>query len=209
MAGFLLGLLIFGAPWHLPPDWGDIPTWILAVFAVIAGVVAFVQLGLLKQQLDEDRQLNAKRDELFDRQIAADRRTQAEDIVVRWLRVHSGQETGIVENKSRRPVTGVSCKVMSNVDRHVLELPDECGERFEMSGQRGGKMFFAPDLKPLQVFKTLRPHATCAFIFKGTDAEPDQVLVAWFTDDAGYRWQLDEYLHLVQVDDDEEHEYRQ
>lgn len=24
--GFLLGLLIFGKPWHLPPAWGDIPT---------------------------------------------------------------------------------------------------------------------------------------------------------------------------------------
>lgn len=30
-AGFLLGMLIFGSPWHLPPAWGDIPTWITAL----------------------------------------------------------------------------------------------------------------------------------------------------------------------------------
>jgi hypothetical protein len=31
VAGFLLGMLIFGSPWHLPPAWGDIPTWITAI----------------------------------------------------------------------------------------------------------------------------------------------------------------------------------
>jgi hypothetical protein len=30
-------------------------------------------------------------------------------------------------------------------------------------------------------------------------------VVAWFTDDAGVRWQLDEYLHLVQVGDNDEY----
>jgi len=33
-AGFLVGLLIFGSPWHLPPAWGDIPTWITAIATV-------------------------------------------------------------------------------------------------------------------------------------------------------------------------------
>ena len=31
VAGFLIGLVIFGAPWRLPPAWGDIPTWLLAL----------------------------------------------------------------------------------------------------------------------------------------------------------------------------------
>src|SRR5260370_24582054 len=34
------------------------------------------------------------------------------------------------------------------------------------------------------------------------DRDLDQVLVAWFTDDAGFRSQLDEYQHLVQSDDE-------
>ena len=33
-AGFLAGMLIFGSPWHLPPAWGDIPTWITAIATV-------------------------------------------------------------------------------------------------------------------------------------------------------------------------------
>jgi hypothetical protein len=32
--GFMIGLLIFGKPWHLPPAWGDIPTWISAIATV-------------------------------------------------------------------------------------------------------------------------------------------------------------------------------
>ena len=35
LAGFLVGLLVFGEPWHLPPDWGDVPTWLLTAGAAI------------------------------------------------------------------------------------------------------------------------------------------------------------------------------
>lgn len=40
-AGFLLGMLFFGSPWHLPPAWGDIPTWITAIATVglLAGAI--------------------------------------------------------------------------------------------------------------------------------------------------------------------------
>ena len=31
IAGFMVAMLIFGSPWHLPPAWGDIPTWITAI----------------------------------------------------------------------------------------------------------------------------------------------------------------------------------
>ena len=41
VAGFLLGMLIFGSPWHLPPAWGDIPTWItgIATAGLLTGVI--------------------------------------------------------------------------------------------------------------------------------------------------------------------------
>jgi hypothetical protein len=40
-AGFLVGMLIFGSPWHLPPAWGDIPTWItgIATTGLLAGAI--------------------------------------------------------------------------------------------------------------------------------------------------------------------------
>ena len=34
VAGFAAGLLVSGKPWHLPPAWGDIPTWISAVATI-------------------------------------------------------------------------------------------------------------------------------------------------------------------------------
>ena len=34
-------MLIFGSPWHLPPAWGDIPTWIagIATAGLLAGAI--------------------------------------------------------------------------------------------------------------------------------------------------------------------------
>lgn len=34
LVGFLIGLLVFGKPWGLPPAWGDIPTWISAIATI-------------------------------------------------------------------------------------------------------------------------------------------------------------------------------
>lgn len=213
LAGFLIGLLIFGAPWHLPADWGDVPTWLVALFALIAGWVGLYQLRILREQFSEEVNLNAKRDELMDnwlteaqRRSISERRTQAQDVVVH----RTGPDMGIVENNSRRPISRITCKVMSNVDQHPLKLPDECGESFHLASGPAAMKYSVPEWKPLQEFGMLRPDASCAFSFSGLTREPDQVLVAWFNDDAGFRWQLDEYLHLVEVKDPlEETEYRQ
>lgn len=37
LAGFLAGLLLFGRPWHLTPDFGDVPTLLLVLLAAVAG----------------------------------------------------------------------------------------------------------------------------------------------------------------------------
>lgn len=36
------------------------------------------------------------------------------------------------------------------------------------------------------------------------DGDTDQIVVAWFTDDAEIRWRLDESQHLAQVKDGDE-----
>ena len=97
-AGFAVGLLVSGEPWHLPPAWGDIPTWITgvatAVLAVFAIITAFYarrafreqsqevsdqaemlkvqsdRLGLQERQFEDQRKINQKRDELFDKQLS-------------------------------------------------------------------------------------------------------------------------------------------
>jgi hypothetical protein len=65
--GFLAGLLIFGSPWHLPPAWGDIPTWITAIAtaglligAIITAIYATRAFAKQSEQLAEDRKVNTE-----------------------------------------------------------------------------------------------------------------------------------------------------
>lgn len=55
LAGFLVGMLIFGSPWHLPPAWGDIPTWLLVILAAVGGGVALSQLRIQQRQIKEQQ----------------------------------------------------------------------------------------------------------------------------------------------------------
>ena len=67
VAGFLLGMLIFGSPWHLPPAWGDIPTWITGIAtggllggAIITARYAIRAFGKQSEQLEDQRKINAE-----------------------------------------------------------------------------------------------------------------------------------------------------
>ena len=86
-AGFLAGMLIFGSPWHLPPAWGDIPTWITAIATVLLAVFAIVtayyaRRAFLKQSeevSDQAKMLKVQSDQLEEqRTINA---LQAKDLV--------------------------------------------------------------------------------------------------------------------------------
>jgi hypothetical protein len=175
IAGFLIALLIFGKPWHLPPAWGDVPTWLAAFFAGIAGIAAVTQLGMLRRQLSDEVTRNVTRDKLMDRQLAeaerraeADLRRQAEDIEVTWLRAAIGGvgyvTTGIVTDKSRRPISRISCRVMSKVDGAALKLPHESGFMPFVQGDAHNGVLV--EKKPLQEFAVLGPNAACGFAFK-------------------------------------------
>lgn len=82
-------MLTFGKPWHLPPAWGDIPTWITAIATVGLLAGAFVtaiyairafstqsqevkdQAGMLQiqsEQLAEQRRINAQQIKVLDLQ---------------------------------------------------------------------------------------------------------------------------------------------
>jgi hypothetical protein len=266
VVGFVVGMAVAGKVWHLPPDWGDVPTWLLTAGAAVTAwyaVRAFSeqhrevtaieqqvkdaqqlaaqqatllelqgkQLDTQREQLAEQRELNerqskvlelqaedlresilerkretdrtAKRDELLDRQLEeaerredSDRRRLVEEVTVLF-----NGESGDVVNKSQRPLTDITCKVMSKIDRHVLATPTECGE---MAIFQDGKVFLT-GTKPGSRIETLSSPGRCTFIFSDLKSEPDHVAVAWFTDDAGFRWQLDEYQHLLRSDDESEY----
>lgn len=52
----------------------------------------------------------------------------------------------------------------------------------------------------------LRPRGRYAFAFDGLADDPDHVIVMWFTDDARFRWQLDQNMHLVEARDGDKYQ---
>ena len=75
IAGFAVGLLISGRPWHLPPAWGDIPTWIealatigLLIGAVITARYAIKAFGKQTEQLEDQRTLNREQTKVLELQ---------------------------------------------------------------------------------------------------------------------------------------------
>jgi hypothetical protein len=207
-AGFLIGLLFFGAPWHLRPDWGDLPTWLLFALGAVAGVTGLYQFSVFVENNKEEARRNIKRDELLDKQLGeaearalTERRRQAEEVEVG--RLGGG---GVVINESRRPISDVTCAYMSTAGRHALASPEKCGLVVSFTLPSGRQTNNLTESKPVSRFERLRPGTRSVFTFKeGLNREEDFALVAWFTDDAGFRWQLDEYLHLVSAGDESEY----
>jgi hypothetical protein len=78
VAGFVIAMLIFGSPWHLPPAWGDIPTWFLVVLAAAGGWFTLSQLLVQQQALRDQRQafadqLEVQKQQLQDQNAAFER----------------------------------------------------------------------------------------------------------------------------------------
>jgi hypothetical protein len=106
-AGFLLGMLIFGSPWHLPPAWGDIPTWITAIATtgLLAGAIITAtyaikafgsqsrEVGILLEQHEQDT---------TERRIA-----QAARVFTRIPRNAPGGISPVAENASGLPIFDV------------------------------------------------------------------------------------------------------
>src|ERR1022692_1393939 len=118
LAGFLAALLIFGKPWHLPPDWGDIPTWLAVLVASVGGWIALSQLRAQQRQINAEAERSGQRDELLNRQLEeaeqrsrANRRRQAERVYLRVLTaVAGGAAICEITNASDRPIRWVKCR---------------------------------------------------------------------------------------------------
>jgi hypothetical protein len=217
-AGFVIGLLLFYEPWHLRPAYGDLATWLLVVVGVIGGFAALRQLRILQKQVSDQAERNVKRDELLDKQLkeaeareAAGLRKQAEDVKASYA-VGPDDVFGYVNNDSPRPITGITCNVMSKANAALIASPDSSAEVVISHGSFAGgtqpRTMEIPIVEqPGLWYKVLRPGERCRFTFDGLTRDEDHILVAWFTDDAGFRWQLDEYLHLVQAGNDDEYKW--
>jgi hypothetical protein len=123
------------------------------------------QLGLLREQINDDAARNAKRDLLMDRQLdeaerraEAEFRRQAEDVEVRWVQraeMTKGFVTMvIVTDKSRRPISRIACRVMSNVDGATIKVPDASGV-MPQAQSGSSRLYSAQDILMLTVVKRL------------------------------------------------------
>lgn len=190
IAGFLVAALIFGGPWHLLLAWGDIPTWLLVVTASVAGWAALGQLRSQQDQITKEAARGAERDELLLRQLETFRRQQAEQVEVSQPVFEQGAKV-YVYNGSTRPITGITCKIMSYFDQSKIASPIECEPESEPEKRLRGWML-----------EYILPKKRGVFIFSDSLREgPYQLVVAWFSDDARSRWQLDHHLHLVPAGD--------
>jgi len=204
VTGILIGTAVVRKVWNLPPNWGDIPTWLAVAGAVATAGIALQQLNDLRGQVAEETERNRKRDQLVDKQLdEAERRARSERrrLVEEVGVVFTGQAAYVV-NGSKRPINDVVCRVMNKGGRGSLASAGACGE---VASVGPGWVFLPGTGQRVSRFESLRPGARCGFTFDHLPDYPDQVLVAWFTDDDGFRWQLDEYQHLVESGDEDAH----
>lgn len=225
IAGFVAGLLLFYAPWHLRPAYGDLATWLLVVVGAIGGFAALRQLGILQRQVGDEAERNVKRDELLDRQLAevaaraaTEQRRQAEDVEMARRSVQAFVGRGeypatpayveaYVINNSRRPITGIVCKLMSRTDGGFLRDADEGGAAIDIrSGPDEPANWVAPRRGSVTRCDVLAPGAGWGFRFRDLVLGDDQIVAAWFRDDAKVPWRLDEMQHLVQTADEDRYQ---
>jgi hypothetical protein len=112
LVGFAVGLVIFGSPLHLPPAWGDIPTWLTAAFTALLAVFAIVTAWYAREAF---RQQSVEvRDLLQERRREAEERRRAQASMVFVSYKHSdrqpmgqpqqGRATMYVKNTSEQPI---------------------------------------------------------------------------------------------------------
>jgi hypothetical protein len=230
LAGFLVALLIFGDPWHLPPNWGDIPTW-LAVF--IAGVGGWIALSQLRQQqkvIEDDFARGRKRDELLDRQLDElneraryMQRDQAEGIKITAWKVHlpdpaknpavkgdaaggkKEERTGFckIANESRRPVRRVACRL-------ILDWRELRAGRFSTGSSSEGHLRFPANAEDVDIAAGEYLHLLSERSIGAGFLIPDDIVsyqnsryVIRFTDDAERRWELDGDMRLTLAPDND------
>jgi hypothetical protein len=213
-------------------EWGDVPAWVAAIATVIGltaaitgAVIAFRQFRLQTAILNGEVERNKRRDELLDGQLkellerANDRaREQAEQIYPVW---YNGQVS--VRNHSSRPITSLAIRVAITDDHggHTTYHASGWHEGRDISdGKRS-----SGDIVDGAVLPVLRPGHQAESLWASsahtptrttpsgkempklvrmvTVSRPPDLQLLRFNDDAGRRWQLDEYQHLERAPEDD------
>jgi hypothetical protein len=214
LAGFLVALLVFGKPWHLPPDWGDIPTWLAVLVASVGGWIALSQLRAQQRQISAEAERSGQRDELLTRQLEeaeqrsrANRRRQAERVYLRVLTaVAGGASICEISNASDRPIRWVTCR--------LLEPGSEAYPAAWWIGVETADAVPAPDPADMRAFTEAEAelvdlaagiylYLLAGQVIRAEFPRPqDDAQVTYavrFLDDAERLWQLNQDMHLEEL----------
>jgi hypothetical protein len=226
-AGFLIGLLVFGEPWHLPPAWGDIPTWITAIAtiglligAIVTAMYAIRAFNTQSDQLNEQRDINALQAKELDaslRERERVRRTaerdQADAVGFEWWPTDQVLVTGeggapvdgagstvlVVNNESRRRIVKATCRIEPSAGLGLTLTPERAGQLVPDSPMPFRAIMNAP--AESATVSLIRRGAQFGFLLRfDLRANPTAHHATRFTDDAGLHWQIDQDLHLQQLD---------
>jgi len=200
------------------PDWGDVPTWLAVVVATVGGGIALSQLRQQQAVIQSDIERSQKRDELLDGQLRdlAERerylqRAQAELINVEAELIMlagqgspEGRGSCKVINSSSRPVRHVTCRLLLDGQ----QIPASDFTQSHKGPASWGSEFVPAKTANVDLAAGEYLNLLAGEIMRAGFTLPDSVtsrdgslFVIRFTDDAGRRWELDQTMHLVSVQD--------
>jgi len=181
--------------------WGDVPTWIAVVGAIVGAA------GVLGQ-------LHAQRKEIARQAWQLDRQ-QASHIALTWCAATevqiqpapdpvpgAGHTVVIVSNNSSRPIRNVTCQIEpgppqgGRLDPQILQ-PEREGDPLHFTLARAGThspLLFRAGSKYGFLFEFIIPPEDAS-----NPATPVAQVSVRFTDDADLWWQIDENLHLKRL----------
>jgi hypothetical protein len=206
----------------------------IALLALIAAIAAYRkqadaardvsrQVNLQSQQLEDQRQANAKQAQVLDAQLRemqqraeAIERQQADAtrLTPTWW---SGQVPGIrakpgpnvhmarVENRWHRPITNVVCRILP-APGDAMRVAALVGRMLKSDPPPGpppglGPRWVLVDQAEDTTVALVRPGEGAGFVFIYEAGQyPDARMTVRFTDDAGLHWQINHDEHLEKLD---------
>lgn len=210
-----------------PVQWGDMPTWLLAVIALAALIAAWLayrkqadaagklaeQVTLQAVQLRDQQEANAKQAKVMDAQLremqqreSIIERQQADEVRLaasRWI----GKVPGLRDEKGP-PVYMARAenrwhRPITNVVCRIQTTPGDLMHEACLVGRvssfPGGPEMIRDTTEETKL-GLVRPSGSVVFVFLyEIEQYPDARMTLRFTDDAGLHWQIDHDEHLEKL----------
>lgn len=174
-------------------------------------------LKIQSDQLEEQRKINvlqasdleeSLKERVRLRQVAE--REQADAVAFQWWPASQvlvmGSAGGTVRvagsvlavrNESRRRIVNVTCRIEPSEGAGLTAVTEQIGTLGQSSSHRA----MLSGLAVTEAISLMRPGAWLGFLVSfDLEAHPDARLAVRFTDDSARHWQIDQDLHLQQLD---------